>query len=190
VNAFLRILTRRARAQAGFGMIELLCAMTVLSIGILAVFGMFQSSAVQIRRASTVTTAAALADAEIERFRAVKYETIGLASTDISAADSTYTGQSGGAYKAISSPENLVNSTVVVAKCPPSPCTSSVPTKTVSGADGKSYRVDTYITWSAVSNANGVAGRNVKLVTLLVRDPSTLRVHARVASSFDAATGQ
>ena len=171
-------------------MIELVCAMTVLSIGIMAVFGMFQSGAVQIRRASTVTTAAALGDAEIERFRAVKYETIGLASTDVGAADSTYTGQSGGAYKAISSPVNGTSSTVVVAKCPPAPCTSSVPTKTVTGADGKSYRVDTYITWEAVSNANGVAGRNVKLVTVVVRDPTTARVHTRVASSFDAATGQ
>ena len=44
--------------------------MTVMLIGIFAVFGVFQAGIVQIRRASTMTTAAAIADSEIEKFRA------------------------------------------------------------------------------------------------------------------------
>ena len=71
-------LRRRARSEGGFGMIELLAAMTVMLIGIFAVFGVFQAGIVQIRRASTLTTAAAIADSEIEKFRAIKYEAIGL----------------------------------------------------------------------------------------------------------------
>ncbi len=147
--AFVRQIVHRSRSQAGFGMIELIAAMMVMAIGVLAVFAMYHSSMTQLRRASTISTAAALADTEMENYRALEYESIGLASSDVGAADSTYTGQSGGAYLAISSPTNQVSSTVVVTKCPGTPCTNSVPTRTATGADGKSYRVDTYITWQA-----------------------------------------
>ena len=34
-----------------------------------------------------------------------------------------------------------------------------------------------------------LAGRNVKLITVVVRDASTMRTYARVASSFDESTG-
>jgi Tfp pilus assembly protein PilV len=168
-------------------MIELLLAMSVMSIGIMAVYAMFESSTVQIKRASVVSTSAALADSEMENFRAVKYETIGLADTDVNAADAIYTGD--GAFRAISSPANQTNSTVVVAKCPATPCTNSVPTRTVTGPDGKSYRVDTYVTWQAVQSSSGTPGRNVKLVTIVVRPAGSARVYARVSSSFDQSTG-
>ena len=185
-----------ARGQAGFGMVELVCAMGVMAIGILAVYAMFQSGIVQMKRASTTSTAAALADSEMENYRAVRYDTIGLASADVDASDSTYRGDA--AYRAISSPQNQADSTVVLAKCPATPCTTSVPTKTVTGADAKSYRVDTYVTWQTVTGSDpdgagpkpAPTGRNVKLVTLVVRDPATARVYARVASSFDSATGE
>ncbi|HET9545286.1 MAG TPA: hypothetical protein VFO88_06890, partial [Gaiellaceae bacterium] len=99
------------------------------------------------------------------------------------------TGQSDGAFMAISSPTNQVNSTVVIPKCPGSPCTDTVPTEQVTGADGRPYRVDTYITWKAITSQAGVAGRNVKLVTIVVRDAATNRIYARVSSSFDQLTG-
>lgn len=189
MDAPLRRIRSRARPQAGFGMIELICAMVVLSVGILAVFAMFHSGFMQVSRASKVTTAAALADTEMEGYRAITYATIGLTSSAVGAADSTYLNSSGGAYLAISSPVNQVNSTVVVAGCPATPCTSSVPTKTVTGADNRSYRVDTYMTWAAITNSSGVSGRNVKLITIIVRDSATSRIYARVASSFDESTG-
>jgi Tfp pilus assembly protein PilV len=170
-------------------MVELIAAMGVMAVGILAVFAMFHSGLVQVKRAGTVSTAAALADSEMENFRAITYDAIGLASAAVTAADTTYKNQSGGAYLAISSPVNQVNSTVVVAACPATPCTDTVPTKNVAGADGRNYRVDTYVTWQAVANSSGTAGRNVKLVTIIVRDSATMRTYARVASSFDQSTG-
>ena len=185
----------RASDQAGFGMIELLIAMTVMSVGILAVFAIFQSALVHTRRASTISTTAALADTEMENYRAVKYETIGLAEADVEAADATYADDS--AFRAISTPENELDSTVVMAACPATPCTESVPTKTASGADGRSYRIDTYVTWQTVAASDPDAGgplaaptgRNVKLLTIVVRDEATARTYARVVSSFDESTG-
>ena len=71
-------------------MIELLIAMSIMSIGILAVFALFQTGMVTIRRASTVSTAAALADSEMETFRAVRYTVIGLDDSEVAAAGSIY----------------------------------------------------------------------------------------------------
>jgi prepilin-type N-terminal cleavage/methylation domain-containing protein len=181
----------RARIDAGFGMIELLCAMTVLSVGILAVFAMFHSGSIQIKRAANVTTAAAIADSEMEGFRAIKYSYLGLTAAAVTATDATYKSstQSYGAYLAASSPTNQANSMVIYVTCGTAPCTTLVPTKTVAGADGNNYRVDTYITWQTTSTAAGVAGRNVKLITVIVRDPTTNATYARISSSFDETTG-
>jgi type II secretory pathway pseudopilin PulG len=258
------ILDTRARREHGFGMIELLASMTVMLIGIFAVFAVFQAGIVQIRRASTITTAAAVADSEMEKFRAVRYDSIGLADSDIATADATY--KSDSAYKADTSPtttlasamttsqliisvasasgfpsaapflvkidselilvsggggtttwtvrENVTGQPSVgrgylgttatahaagaavvqiqrvnVTKCGTAPCTNSVPTKTTTGADGRSYRVDTYITWKQISSAS-TTGRLLKLVTVVVRDSaSPYRRWTRLTSSFDESTG-
>jgi Tfp pilus assembly protein PilV len=263
-------LRRRARSEAGFGMIELLAAMTVMLIGIFAVFSVFQAGIVQIRRASTVTTAAAIADSEMENFRAIKYEAIGLASSNVTSVvggsyGSTYTGQtfyktdsaatttltsamtasqltipvaSGTGFPStgpflvkIDSELILVNDRtttpwsvrvvgergylngrdssyygaaaahsagatvswvqkVDVKACGATPCTNAVATKAVTGADGRSYKVDTYITWRQITNSGTTAGRLVKLVSVVVRDnTSPYRVWARVSASFDEGTG-
>jgi prepilin-type N-terminal cleavage/methylation domain-containing protein len=249
-----RGLRARSRGEAGFGMVELLCAMVVLAVGVLAVFGMFQSSLVQIKRAANISTAAALADSEMEKFRAGLFTTIGLDDAQVATADATYKGD--GAYRADTAPATTLaaaiassDSTITVASangfpaqapfrikigdevlqvdsgagtttwtvvrardgtsgaahnagvavvqkqrahvvtCGTAPCTSVTPTRTVTGADGKSYRVDTYVTWTTPENTSGTTGRNVKLVTLVVRDPSTLRAYARVSSTFDESTG-
>lgn len=74
--------------------------------------------------------------------------------------------------------------------CGTAPCTTLVPTTAVTGADGRQYRVDLYATWSEVRNSSGATGRSVKLITVVVRDQSSpYKVWARVASTFDQATG-
>jgi hypothetical protein len=78
----------------------------------------------------------------------------------------------------------------------PAPCTSSVPTKTVAGADHRNYRVDTYVTWQLVQTAppagqqQQYTGRLAKLVTVVVREStSPYRTWTRLSSSFDLGTG-
>jgi prepilin-type N-terminal cleavage/methylation domain-containing protein len=166
------------RRQEGFGLIELLIAMTVLAVGILALFAMFESGIRSTTRASMVTTAGALADREMENFRAIRYDTIGLPESLVGAA---VTGSppygSDPAFQ--TDPANRVP----VAACGTSP--ACVPVKTVPGADGRSYRVDTYVNWQTVGS-----GRSVKLVTIVVRDASDVnKVWARTASAFDESTG-
>src|SRR5919108_1291860 len=258
----LRHLRARARDERGFGMIELIAATTVMIVGLLAVFTLFETGIVHVRRAATVTTAAAIADSEMEKFRAIKFEAIGLDDADVAAAGAIYKGDP--AYKADTSPTTTLSgaidssqltipvssatafpgkapyliqinderilvsggagtttwtvrvvgergydrtvaashasgSTVTlrkrvqVPKCGADPCTNALPTKTVTGADGRPYRVDTYITWTTAANSeatNPAMGRLFKLVTIVVRDSTTpTRRWARLASSFDLSTG-
>ena len=254
-----RPLLARARAQHGFGMIELLAAMTIMLVGILSVFAVFNAGIVQLRRASKVTTAAAIADSEIEKFRAIRFDSIGLANAAVDAGDATYKGDS--AYVADTSPTTTLSgamtssqltltvasasgfpttspyivkidseyllvsegtgttswtvrdvsergylgstaaahssgATVLLIKrvnlaaCGTAPCTTSVPTKTVTGADGRAYRVDTYITWRQTTSSGTSTGRLLKYVTVVVRDnTSPYRVWSRIGSSFDESTG-
>jgi Tfp pilus assembly protein PilV len=168
---------RVLRDEGGFGLIELLIAMTVLVVGIMATFAMFESGIRQIKRASTVTTAAALADAEMENYRAIRYSAIGLDDTQVLAAAAPYS--SDPAY------QSNASNRVVLPVCGTSPCTSDVPVQTLTGADGESYRVDTYISWQDVTS-----GEDVKLVTIVVRDADDVtKTWARTASAFHESTG-
>lgn len=64
------------RNEDGIGIIELLIALLVLNIGIFATLGAFTSAASTLRRSSRVSTAAAIADQEIEALHNLKYSQI------------------------------------------------------------------------------------------------------------------
>jgi len=169
----------RLRNEKGFGLLELLMAMTMLNIGILALVAAFNSGAVALQRASRVSTAAALADTQMELYRAITYTTIALDSTSVNATDTLYRNDTilGGA---------LSNDIVAASGCSGSPMpTQCNPSRTVAGADHRNYRIDTYVTQTTPTN-----GRALKLVTVVVRDAtSPFRTLAREQSTFDLSTG-
>jgi type II secretory pathway pseudopilin PulG len=170
----------RLRSQAGFGLIELLMAMVMLNIGVLAIVAAFNSGMFAINRASQISTASALADAQMELYRGLTYGAIALDSTSLASVDNTYKCDSalGGSCPNSTSGE-------VTTTCTGSP-NECIPSRTVTGADRKSYRVDTYITTTTPTG-----GRPLKLVTVVVRTAKALsaRPLARVASTFDQSTG-
>src|SRR5439155_14620089 len=133
----------------------LLMAMTMLNIGILALVAAFNSGAVALQRASRVSTASALADTQMELYRAITYTVIGLDSTSVNATDTLYRNDSvlGG---------SLANDLIASTGCTGSPLPNQcLPSRTVAGADHRSYRVDTYVTQWTPPN-----GRADKLVTI------------------------
>jgi len=65
------------RNEQGFGLVELLIALTVLAVGILGVASAFMSGMVTLRRAGQTATATALADRQLERYRGVEVDTTG-----------------------------------------------------------------------------------------------------------------
>lgn len=162
----------RVRGEDGFGMMEMLISLTILNVGILAIFAAFNSGAVSLERASELSSAAALADKQMELYRAIKYTAISLDTASVTAAEATYTADA--AYAA--GAQLTATCSPIVNECNPS--------RTTTGPDGRSYRVDTY-----VISSTPPGGRALKLVTVVVRRSSGLAALARVASTFDASTG-
>ena len=156
----------RPRSESGFALIELLAAIVMINVGILAILLSLNSGMVTLRRSAEVSTASALADKQLELYRAVQYSSVYLDATLAApaATDTTYEGDS--AYSA--SQVSGVCSPVVAA------CT---PTQTVTGPDGRSYRVDTFMAWTTPAG-----GAPVKQVTVVVRKPGVTRTLARVTS--------
>ena len=153
-------------------MVELLIAMTMLNLGLLAVVAAFSSGMVSLNRASRITTAAVLADGQMELYRAITYSSIQLDPTTIPSSAPYNT-------------DTAYSASQITGTCSGSPpeCNAS---RQVTGADGKSYRLDVYIV-----TATPAGGRPVKKVTVVVRDYNNLTVsYARQISTFDQSTGQ
>ena len=171
------VLSLRARSQDGFGLIELLIGMVILNIGILACVAAFQSGAFALQRASKLSTAAAIADIQMERYRALRYDVIALDSGSVATAqtDSTYIADV--AY-APSQVTTTCTGTPLPDEC--------LPIRNVTGPDQKLYRIDTYVIFDSVESA-----RILKRVTIVVRDRNAINGSplARIASTFDQATG-
>jgi prepilin-type N-terminal cleavage/methylation domain-containing protein len=167
----------RLRGEKGFGLIELLMAMTMLSIGILALVAAFNSGTIALRRASQTSTAAALADAQMELYRALTYGALALDATAVNGTDSVYRNDPvlGG---------NIANDITTSTGCGGLPPQCN-PSRTVVGADHQNYRVDSYVTSTTPPN-----GRPLKLVTVVVRGTtSPYKTYAREQSTFDLSTG-
>src|ERR687895_2789905 len=80
----------RLRSEGGFGLVELLIAMLMLNIGLLAVVAAFSSGIVSLNRASRVTTASVIADQQMELYRAVTHGQICLEQNAVNGTDQKY----------------------------------------------------------------------------------------------------
>jgi Tfp pilus assembly protein PilV len=160
---------RQLWSQRGIGLIELLIAMAVLQIAVFALIAVFSSGHVALQRAGKITTATALAGSQLEMYRALRHDEIAL---DTAATDATYEA------------DPAFPGTRVVTACGELHC---VPSRLATGADGRTYRVDTYIVTEAASST---VLRQVKKVTVVVRDPGNLarKPFVRQSTAFDALT--
>ena len=131
---------RHLRGEDGFTLVELLIAMIVLTVGILALVAAYTSGYVALNRATRISSAQLIADSQMERFRALSYTNIWLNTTcgTNCTEDSTYKGDS------------VYSSAAAVTGCTTTD-SSCLPTQTKTGPDNRSYRLDTYIEYSCLS---------------------------------------
>jgi prepilin-type N-terminal cleavage/methylation domain-containing protein len=172
----------RLRAEAGMGLIELMIAMTILAVALLALVAAFSSGALTLRRAGQTSTASALANQQMELYRGIKYCSIRLDDASLSSPPTLYTADSAynGSQVLDTAPCPASGSAPTCSAVPwPDPCNAS---QTVTGPDSRSYRVDTYI----VAENNAGVGE-LKNVTVVVRDPANLTTDGlvRTSSKFD-----
>ena len=175
----------RAREEQGFGLVELLIAMTILAVGVLAIIAAFSSGMLSLQRASRVATASALADAQLELYRGIRYDLISLDTTAVALTDSLWQTD---LNRIVTDTTQLVTAPCALPPLPP----ECDPSRIATGADNRKYRIDTLIVRvpPALDVTGNAVGRDVKLVTVVVRDPSDLsRTFAREVSTFDRSTG-
>lgn len=196
----------RLKREEGLGLIELLIAMVVLQVGLIALIGAFGSSSVALATASRVNTAAVLADQQMELYRSMPYDAIGLdtagaPTTGTYVSDTTLcpTGQS--PVCGNTPPRNNNSPSTGTWSCTATsgstsvslyftanganPCTAE---RTVSGSaspDGHAYTVQTWITWGTLISGQ----RSAKQVSVVVRS-SAGKVLAKEVTTFDCSTGQ
>jgi Tfp pilus assembly protein PilV len=176
----------RARDESGFGMLELLMAMVMLNVGILAIVAAFSSGSAALARANRISTASALANMQMEVIRGLRYDRIAFISSEWTSAvaDSVYTGDTVYQQNMLSPapPKALVPT---VTSCPAEvPANACDPSYATNGPDQRPYRVDTYLYFDTPTS-----GSQLKTVTVVVRNGDDLsRVFSRVSSTFDSST--
>jgi type II secretory pathway pseudopilin PulG len=175
-------------AEGGFGLVELVIAMVVLTVAITVLVASFSSATVAINRAARISTAGVVADSQMERYRAMTYAWIGL-DTAV-ATDAAYTSDVacvGGAGCSNDAPTIGASSCRAGGTVYTSFPTNCVPTTTTTGPDGRSYRLDTYV--RAIQSVVVGNPRSTKLITVVVRDTGAgNKVLAREESIFDYCT--
>jgi Tfp pilus assembly protein PilV len=184
-------ISTRVREESGFGVVELLIAMTVMVIGIMAIVAGLGSGIIAVKRAGDESTAAALADAQMEAYRALPNCAIYLvdSTTDVAQAGPAYLADP--AYNGDST-QRIQNNAPLLDPSGSCAMASTDPKFTTAhqllpGADGRSYWVDTYIV-----AGTAVTGTLVKKVTLVVRDPkdaTNATALVRESSEFTPPTG-
>jgi Tfp pilus assembly protein PilV len=177
----------RAQAEDGFGLIELVMAIVMLNIGILAIVASFNSGAVALRRASHVSSASAIADQQMESYRALLYSQIGFDTSQMSGLDNTYKCDSVLGTSCPNTVTSCATATCADGTVPTLTCGSAnhcLPRRTAAGStspDGYSYRIDSYIFFTTQTS-----GRQLKQITVVVRDGNTpSKTLARLTSTFD-----
>ena len=176
----------RVRDEAGFGLVELLIAMTVMAIGISAIVAGMSSGFVAVNRARDASTAAAVADKQMEAYRALPNCAIYLDAGTIPGGGTPYANQIG-----------VYSATQIVASGPVTPplrqCSGPPSTnlhnahQQLPGADGRLYWVDTYMVESTP-----FTGSVVRKVTVMVRDPkdtTNTKFLVRETATFAPPTG-
>lgn len=186
---------RRIAAEEGFGLIELMVAVTVLTIALLALAAGYDQAFLSLHRASQKTVAANLADRQMELYRSLPYASIGLdAATTAAVTDTGYvddpilagdfvTDPTTGVVTQL--PSGTVND-VTISGC--GAAASCLPIQQpVVGSDGRSYRLETFI--RDRPNSTGIRWVE-RVVTVIVQDASvsTYPEILRLTSAFDRTT--
>jgi len=176
----------RLKQEEGFGLIELLMAMVMLNIGILAMVAAFNSGIVALARSSHMSTAAVLADQQMELYRGLTYSCIYL-----SAAGATNNWVNDTTYAQGTTNTTPQPSGATCSSTPPANATTAA--RTLTGPDHHKYEIDTYIILCTPGPTApcylSASARNELRVSIAVHDGLTGHVWAREQSTFDQSTG-
>jgi type II secretory pathway pseudopilin PulG len=180
-------LRARVADEHGFGLIELLISMSMLTIAIGALVTVFVSSAVSLRRAGEKGTALTLADTQMEKYRTRTFTSVRIDGTLIPGSGTYVTAHSTDSTIPPSTNQAVAGSNGDAACTTPEPA-ACLPVQNVTGPDGHTYRIDTYVNYvnndATLSIRTPASGLTLKRVTIVVRDATTGTIMARESSAF------
>jgi Tfp pilus assembly protein PilV len=148
--------------EEGFLMIELITAILVLTIAVLALIGSYSLGYFALNSAGQTSSAGLLASNQLELYASLPYSSIGLDTATLASVKSTDAN-----YSTDESALPVSGSDVTISGCGSSPQCS--PVQTLTGGDHKTYKLETFI--RLLPNVNGT-GRSEKVVTEIVRNMS------------------
>src|SRR5579871_3913793 len=151
----------RVKNEEGFLLIELIVSTLILSIALLALIGAYSFGYFAIGSAGQNSAAGLLANNQLELYTSLPYSSIGLDATTLTSVKS-----SDPTYSTDESALPVSGSDVTINGCGSSAQCS--PVQTLTGADHKTYKVETFI--RLVSSRNDSATRSEKVVTVVVRN--------------------
>jgi Tfp pilus assembly protein PilV len=150
----------RASNESGFLLVELIAAMLILTIALLALIGAYSLGYFAIGSAGKTSAAGLLANNQLELYSALPYSSIGLDATTLTtvkSADANYSADEA-ALPSGATGDVTISNCGTSAQCSP--------IQTLTGADHKTYKVETFI--RLLANPN-ITTRTEKVVTVVVR---------------------
>lgn len=150
------------RSEGGFLTIELMAAVVLITISLLALMAAYDQSFFSIHSSARASAAGQLAENQLELYASLPYSSIGLDATTL-----TTTKSSDANYSTDESALPGTGGDVTISGCGASAQCS--PVQTLTGSDGKSYKVETFI--RSLAN-NSAPSWTEKVVTVVVRDRS------------------
>ena len=176
LSSIRRRLHRRLSGERGFLLVELLIAMTFLAVGVGALVAIYASTQLSLRHTSIEGNALTVIDKQMETFKTISYDSIKLSASTIPSSSNVY----------VTSPPSSLTSTQR-AGITSSQVTggSYSATQTVTGPDGRTYRLDTYM--FSATPTNGRAVIQVTVAARLVTSGVAGEIRAETTSAFDTA---
>jgi Tfp pilus assembly protein PilV len=186
VRALVRSLRRLEHSREdGFGIIEMIISLVVLTVGIAALFLVFAASSLSVARSGEHGTASVITDRIMEYYRRAPWGDIRLLKASVTAAPSLYSTQCSGcpvgASSAVVDEDAGSHDTNNTSTCnagdtstdpnvdSTAPITNCLAATSVTGADGRSYEVYTYMHYAYAAGSSSTVDYNTKVVTVIVR---------------------
>jgi type II secretory pathway pseudopilin PulG len=173
----------RLKDEGGMGLVELVVAMFVLTVALLALAAGYDTAAISVHNADKKTVAAKLAASQIELYQSLKVSSIGLDQTALTNVQTSGSGSYDGVYVSDEAGLTPTGNDHPIVGCGSS--AQCLPIQDVSGPENHPYRIETFI--RDVTNTGATGTWKERFVTVIVRDRAVSGnpLLMQVTSAFD-----
>ena len=165
-------------------LLELVFALVILSIAIGAFMSLYASAEVSMRHASSEGNALTLGERQMEAYKALRFDDLKLSSATVPSGGDVYVGNRPSSVEPGFT--NVTGGTATVVQCTGTlDANPQCASQTMTGPDGRSYRVDSYVRSYAAAGTR--QGRLIAVAARLVENGVVGPIKAQVSTAYDPA---